>query len=265
MTPSTLLAHCDSGLLWPGGDAGPAAADLATAYQAALAVRDLRIARGERPVGYKVGFTNRGIWDRYNVAAPIWGTVWDHTLASCDGEAEVSLTGCCQPRLEPEVVFRLRAAPSAAPALDELFDCIDWMAPGIEVVQSHLPGWKFTAPDTVADGGLHARLVVGPRLDIRAVAGSAQSLEAQLVSASVSLRRGSLEVECGQGANVLEGPLHALQYFVEELHRCHGAPSLDAGQIVTTGTWTDAWPVAAGETWTAQFGTPLQPLSVRFT
>ena len=36
-------------------------------------IRRLRIARGERPLGYKIGFTNRGIWDRYGVHAPIWG------------------------------------------------------------------------------------------------------------------------------------------------------------------------------------------------
>jgi 2-oxo-3-hexenedioate decarboxylase len=37
------------------------------------------------------------------------------------------------------------------------------------------------------------------------------------------------------------------------------------GDVVTTGTWTDAWPVAAGEQWQAAFGSPLPELSVDFT
>ena len=66
-----------------------------------------RIARGEKPLGYKIGFTNRSIWDRYGVHQPIWGPVWDTTLSFCDGEAQLSLAGTCQPRLEPEAVFEV--------------------------------------------------------------------------------------------------------------------------------------------------------------
>ena len=59
-------------------------------------------------------------------------------------------------------------------------------------------------------------------------------------------------------------PLHALAHFVKELRACPGAADLKAGDIVTTGTWTDAWPVASGQVWTARFSNPLEPLKVRF-
>ena len=61
-----------------------------------------------------------------------------------------------------------------------------------------------------------------------------------------------------------DGPLHALAHFVKELRACPGAADLKAGDIVTTGTWTDAWPVASGQVWTARFSNPLEPLKVRF-
>jgi len=32
-------------------------------------------------------------------------------------------------------------------------------------------------------------------------------------------------------------------------------PPLAPGEIVTTGTITDAWPVAKGQTWTSDYGT----------
>ncbi|NBO20261.1 MAG: hydratase, partial [Proteobacteria bacterium] len=43
-------------------------------------MRALRLARGERGRGFKLGFTNRSIWPIYGVYAPIWGTVYDSTL-----------------------------------------------------------------------------------------------------------------------------------------------------------------------------------------
>lgn len=260
MTPRTLLAHIDDGTPWPATDHPPS--DLAAAYRDALALRALRIARGEQPVGYKVGFTNRTIWDRYQVFAPIWGTVWNTTLSHCDGHGRVVLERLCQPRLEPEVVFGLRASPPADATLEQLFGCLDWLAPGFEIVQSHAVGWRFTAAQTVMDGGLHGRLLVGPRVAVTTVAADASALDARLAAAQVRLHRGQALVEQGCGAHVLDGPLHALRHFVLELQHCPGAPALRAGDVVTTGTWTDAWPIAAGEHWRAVFDAPLSTLEL---
>lgn len=260
LSPEVLLHHQDQGTLWPQG-CGVA---LAQAYQLALRVRALRQARGEVPRGYKVGFTNPRIWARYRVQAPIWGTVWDSTLQVCDGQAEWVLRSACQPRLEPEAVFGLRCTPPPQASLAQLYDCLDWVAPGLELVQSHLPDWVFQAADTVADGGLHAQLLVGPRVPVAAVAPTAEALEQRLAQATVCLSCDGREVERGEGRHVLGGPLHALHHFLQALRDCPGAPDLQAGDVVTTGTWTDAWPVQAGQVWQAQFDTPLSPLKVTF-
>ena len=269
MTPEQLLRHSDNGQLWPATQ--PPLTDLPAAYASALAVRALRQSRGERPRGYKIGFTNRRIWPIYQVFAPIWGTVWDSTLTLCDDHASLDLGRLSQPRIEPEAVFGFKATPQpvaagAAPgdAVQAIFDALDWVAPGFEIVQSHRPGWKFSAPDTVADGGLHARLVVGRRTPIADLAPNAPALHALLAQATLDLHRDGQRVEQGSGANVLDGPLKALAHFVAELRACPGAPALLAGDVVTTGTWTDAWPVLPGQTWTAAFSAPLQPLTVRF-
>ncbi|CAN7620338.1 hydratase [Acidovorax sp. LjRoot66] len=265
MTPETLLAHYDSGALWPASGAASANGDVPGAYQTALAVRALRQARGEVPRGYKIGFTNRNIWAHYNVFGPIWGTVWSTTLAFCGGDGSVSLDHCAQPRIEPEAVLGLRATPAPDASLDDLFDAIDWVAPGFEIVQSHQPDWKFNAAQTVADSALHARLLVGPQRPVREFASSAAELDQHLAAARVTLLRDGELVEQGKGANVLEGPLSALHYFLKELRACPGAPDLMPGDVVTTGTWTNAWPVQAGQRWSADFDAPLSRLSVTFT
>jgi len=261
MTPETILAHLDEGSLWPQGSG----LDLPTAYERALSVRQLRIVRGEKPLGYKVGFTNRTIWERYQVFAPIWGPVWNTTVAHCDGAGTVSLAHTSQPRLEPEAVFGMAATPPAGASLGELLACVEWVAPGFEVVQSHRPGWIFTAADTVADSALHARLLIGPKLATAQVGRSAQEFDGRLAASRVTLRHGGKTVDQGIGANVLDGPLHALHYFLRALRDCPGATDVQPGDVITTGTWTDAWPVKPGEQWSAEFDAPLGRLQITFT
>lgn len=259
-SPQALLAHCDAGSLWPA----PCGLGLAQAYQRALQVRALRIARGELPRGYKIGFTNRGIWQRYQVFAPIWGTVWNSTLQLSEGAGEVNLAHMCQPRIEPEAVLGMACTPPPNATLDDLFACLDWVAPGFEVVQSHLPDWKFAAADTVLDGGLHAHLLVGPRVPVRSLARNATEFEALLASSQVRLACKGQERDAGQGANVLDGPLHALQHFLQALRSTPNATDLIAGDAISTGTWTDAWPVQPGERWAADFSAALPRLEVVF-
>ena len=264
VTPQETLGHYDDGRQWPVAPSQNAAFGMEQAYGSALAVRELRISRGETPRGFKIGFTNRNIWQRYGVFGPIWGTVYESTLSFCDGQGTVSLKSTCQPRLEPEAVFGMKATPPAYASQDDLFHSLEWVAPGFEVVQSHLQDWKFQAADTVADGGLHARQLVGRKVPIGQIASSATQFNEVFGRANVNLMKGEQILESGCGANVLDGPLMALQHFLKELRACSGAPDLLPGDVVTTGTWTDAWPVLPDEQWTADFGAPLSRLQIDF-
>ena len=86
------------------------------AYQVTAAVRAKREARGERPIGRKIGFTNRTIWAEYGVYAPIWGYVYDRTVRDLTGKPlEVSLNGLAEPRDRArDRVWPWRACPSLA-------------------------------------------------------------------------------------------------------------------------------------------------------
>ena len=260
MNATSLLSHYDTAQLWPA----PTAFAITAAYSEALKVRSMRIARGEQPRGYKIGFTNRSIWPRYNATAPIWGTVYETTLSYSQGSSTISLKGISQPRIEPEAVLTLRATPPANCTLEQLFDCVESVAPGFEIVQSHLKDWKFALPDAVADGSLHAKLVVGQQTPVRSLAKSADEFCKLLAACKVSLHCDGAHKDAGAGANVLGDPLSALHYFVHEIQACPGAPALHGGDVITTGTWTDAYPVSAEQTWLAQFDAPLSQLTLSF-
>jgi 2-oxo-3-hexenedioate decarboxylase len=254
MNAQELLKHYDSGACWPQSPSISPDYLPADAYRDALAVRSLRTARGEIPKGYKIGFTNRSIWDLYNVYTPMWGTIWDTTLAGV-GElgTQLSLAHICQPRIEPEIVFGFKSTPKLDASTEDLYESIDWIAPGFEIVQSHKAEWKFTAVETILDSGLHARLGVGKRFPIKSVSSSGKNLIELLSNSQARLFKGDECVDSGPGSNVLDSPLQALHYFLKELRACPGATDIQPGDIVTTGTWTDAWPIHPGESWTVEF------------
>ncbi len=55
--------------------------DADAAYQVSAEILRRRRARGETPIGRKVGFTNRTIWAEYGVFTPMWACVYDSTVA----------------------------------------------------------------------------------------------------------------------------------------------------------------------------------------
>ena len=135
------------------------------------------------------------------------------------------------------------------------------MAHGFEFVQSIFPAWRFQAADCVADGGLHGRLFVGPR---RKLSGhGARHARGRPFRADDQAQPERRTGGHGLGANVLDGPIQALAHLVEVLGRDRLNPPLRAGEIVTTGTLTRAFPVMPGERWSTEIeGFDLPGLSV---
>lgn len=239
--------------------------DVAAAYEVLRLVEERRRAQGWRPIGRKIGFTNRTIWERYGVFEPIWAHMWEHTVVFAESSrASLELGSFVEPRIEPEVVFKLRAPPAGRDDPPDVLECVEWIAPGFEIVQSHFPGWKFAAADCTAAFGLHGALIVGEPL---AVGDSNRgTLAASLPAARVTLSRDGAVIDRGLGENVLGSPVLALVHLAKVLSRQPQFPALGAGEIVTTGTITDAWPVAPGETWTSDYGElGLDGLTVVFT
>src|SRR5215217_9253308 len=191
--------------------------DLEGAYHVTAAVRRMRESRGETPLGRKIGFTNRTIWDEYQIGAPMWGYIYDRTVHDlADVGPAVSLAGLAEPRIEPEIAFGLAAAPELGMDERALLGCVDWVAHGFELVQSIFPRWEFTLPDTVAAYGLHGMLLIGPR---HSIAASVDDWARTLSAFPIDLRRDGQVVDHGLASNVLGGPVSALRHLVAVLAR----------------------------------------------
>jgi len=234
---------------------------LSDAYRVTPMLRSAFETRGERITGRKIGFTNTRMWKAYGVDAPIWGYATNRTTHDLARVAVLSAADFLEPRIEPEIMFGLKAAPSTGMTDDALLDCIDWLALGYEIVQSIYPGWKFAAADVVAANGVHGCLLVGNRHPI--APRKAQWLQ-ELATFEVALHCDGMS-QRGSGALVLGSPLNALRHLVGLLADDPYNPPLRTGEIISTGTLTLAMPVEAGQTWTTKAsGISLEDISVRF-
>ena len=184
-------------------------------------------------------------------------------LADTADTPTCSLRGFVNPKIEPEIVFHLHSAPPPGADALAVLACIDWVAHGFEMVQSHYPGWKFQAPDAIADWGMHGALLVGKR---QAVDTMGADLQDALAAFTLALSCDGQLTETGKGANVLGNPLAAVVHLMQVLASQSPHQPLQANEIITTGTVTSAYSVQPGQTWhTALQGIALPGLSVTFT
>jgi len=239
----------------------PSDLSLEDAYDVAFEIFRMRLGAGLRLAGRKIGMTNPRMWAQYAIAGPLWGYVYNRSLRTEGTDIAYPLAGLLEPKIEPEIVFGLRAVPSPGAAHEELLACIDWIAHGFEIVHSHVPGWGFTAAQAVADFGLHASLLVGTRVPVVRMRDPLRALR----EFRVSLYCNDEERDHGTGASVLDSPLNALDFLVKALAEAPQYPPLQPWEVITTGTLTSALPVARGETWHTRIqGIELDGMRVRF-
>ena len=255
---ASLAGHCQI----PTFSSRPGGLALVQAYRVTPLLRAAFEARGEKITGRKIGFTNREMWKVYGVQSPIWGYATNRTTYELASTKVMPVKDFTEPRIEPEIMFGLKAAPF--PGMNEaaLLDCIEWVTLGYEIVQSIFPDWKFAAADTVAANGVHGALMIGPR---HAIARRKTEWQRELATFGVELYCNGNLSQRGGGALVLDSPLLALRHLIELLANDPYNPPLRAGEVVSTGTLTLAMPVSAGEIWTTKVtGIPLEEISLCF-
>ena len=150
------------------------------------------------------------------------------------------------------IVFRISQSPNALMTDMELLKCVGGITHGFEIVHSIFPGWRFSGVDTTAACALHGCLMLGQWHDLDATEqdeGQGANLLEELAGLEVELYRNDSLVDCGRGSDVLGSPLKALRHLVQLLDADEWNEKLKAGEVVTTGTLTRAWPISKGEKW----------------
>lgn len=239
--------------------------DLDTGYAVEAELTRIRRAAGRRTVGRKIGLANRAVWRAMQMKTLVWASMYDDTVhQATGGEAALSVARMRAPRLEPEIVVKLRTPLRPGVDAAGVLDAVEWYAFAFEVVDCPFPDWKFTPGDFMASLGLHAALIVGEPRPVRREA--IPQLVDQLASFTVRLSKNGEVLQEGGGKNVLDSPVLCLMEFASAVPAQAGAEPLGAGELISTGSLTVAPPIAAGERWSvvAQ-GLDVPALSLRLT
>ena len=273
--------------------------DLPTAYAVERELVRMRRAAGRQSVGVKVGYANKALWRALKLETLVWAHMYDDTVRYAHGNAAaLSLARMISPRIEPEIVFKMKAPlgagiTEAAAALE----AVEWLALGFEIIDCPYADWKYQPADFVAAYGLHAALIVGEphpvtqaniselaeqlptfkvRLSRHRMSERAAASEPRERSAPAERRAreraGESEGQSpsdeidGSGRNSLRSPALCLAELASAMAKQEGAEPLAAGDLVSSGTLTDSTPIQPGATWTASVeGIALSTLALTLT
>ena len=239
--------------------------DLDTAYEVEAALKKFREAAGHRAVGRKVGYASKAMWRILKLETLVWAHMYDDTVRHSDrNSATLSVAHPRSLKIEPEIVFGLRepanmeGAPDAAAALMRT----EWLAIGFEIIDCPFSEWKFQPSDFVASFGLHAALVIGEKIPVRAE--FIPTLVDELSRVKVRVSRNGAFAEEGSGRNALKNPASCLAELSTAIARRFPDHPLSAGEIVSSGTLTAGHAAGAGDEWTVDVeGISLPSLSLR--
>jgi 2-oxo-3-hexenedioate decarboxylase len=237
--------------------------DLAAAYAVESKLTARRRAAGRRTVGRKVGFANKAMWRILKLDTLVWAHMYDDTVREVPSSSSTHpVAERIAPRIEPEIVFKLKTAvPAGSADAAAVLANVEWMALGFEINDCVFPAWKFTPADFVAAYGLHRALLVGAPHAL--VAEEIPALVDALAGFKLRLLKNDELVEEGSGRASLRSPALCLGELASAIAKVPGAEPLAAGEIVSTGTLTSAQPIAPGERWHAAVeGLPLPALTI---
>jgi len=213
---------------------------LSDAYRTALEIKDIRENKKEKALGIKIGFTNKTIWEKYSVNAPIFGFMYSSTVLS--NKQSFSPEKFLEPKFEPEIFFRLSKRPHSEMSDIDLISCCESFGIGVELVQSIYKGWTFKLPDTVAGFGLHGQYKILEEMGIPSDENNRDVIINKLKNFNLTLRKNSNILEKGKSKNILEeSPLSALRSYVEFCEK--NLDWLVLNGPITTGTITDAYDI----------------------
>jgi len=223
---------------------------LSDAYKTALEIKQIREnKKKEKASGIKVGFTNKTIWDKYSVNAPIFGLMYSSTIL--DNEQLFSPEKFLEPKLEPEIFFSLSKKPHSEMSDIELLSCCKSFGIGVELVQSIYKGWTFTLPDTVAGFGLHGQYKILQEIAIPSDENLRLKIINELRNFNLILTKNNTILEQGSSKNILgESPLVALRSYVEFCEK--NSEWLILNGPITTGTITDAYDISEADVFSCE-------------
>ena len=212
-----------------------------------LADRRARLERGDRPVGWKIGFGSPSAMEHLRISAPLVGFLTERCLLPSDELCPLS--GWTRPRFEPEVAVYLSHDVPGGSTRSEVEAAIGGLGPAIELVDVHPPTEDVEA--ILAVNVFQRRLALGPARRGASLAGVTGRV---LVDGQ--------EVERTDDPQALPGELVGLVGLVADVLDASGE-RLRAGECVITGSVMPPMDIRSGTAVLFELG-PIGTVEVAF-
>ncbi|HET9910942.1 MAG TPA: fumarylacetoacetate hydrolase family protein [Anaerolineales bacterium] len=210
-----------------------------TAYAIQQCWTNMRLERGEKIVGRKIGLTSKAIQQQLGVSEPDYGTLWQSSFYPAENEQVTIPAGdFLQPRIEGEIAF-LIGKPLREPGItpEQVLDATEACAMGIEVVASRIADWKIKLVDTIADNASYGGFTLGPW--------DKQMRNTDLGDLVMTIHHNGVLAAEGVGSAALGHPAISTAWLANKL--LEFGVSLEPGDIVISGGITKMLPVKAGD------------------
>ena len=217
-------------------------------------VKKLQPALG-KPVGYKVGLVARESQQRFGLDAPVRGVLLEKMLLP--NHAEVPADFAVRPLLEADLIVVVKdKGINEAQSIVEVAEHLKEVVAFIELPDSFLPTNPPPSGAMLVAGNVGARLgVLGQRLPVKGTADFVQALADMKVTI---IDQAGAELGRGEGRAILDHPLNAVLWLIEELHR--SGERLKAGDLLSLGS-IKAVPAPSGKAVTVRYqGLPGGPI-----
>ena len=212
---------------------------LADAYAVQSEWTAMRVARGEKVMGRKIGLTAKAVQEQLGVDQPDYGTLWQSSFYEAkNGQVTVPATDFISPRIEGEVAFLIGKKldrPGITPA--DIIAATEACALGVEIVDSRIADWKIKFFDTIADNASYGGFTLGPW--------DRKLRDADLAAIGMTISQNDIPVAEGTGAAVLGGPAISCAWLANKL--LEFGVSLNPGDVVISGALMKMIPFQAGD------------------
>ena len=232
--------------------------DMADAHAVQDAWIAMKLARGARIRGRKIGLTSRAMQRAMNIDEPDYGTLLDDMFF--DDAAEIETASFLDPRVEVEISFVLKDSLQGTDVtVDEVLAASEAVYPSLELIAARSyrldpeTGRTRSVVDTIADNAASAGVVLGRK-------GFGPAAVDLPWAGGVLYRNGEVE-ETGLAAAVMGHPAHGVCWLARRF-AAHGI-ALKPGDVILSGSFTQPVPARAGDEFLADFG-PLGRIGCNF-
>ena len=198
-------------------------------YRIQLGLIARRVAAGERQIGWKVGLTAKAIQQQFGFHEPVFGCVLETTPSGHVFPARSLI----QPGFECELCMRLAHDLPPGADLAAARAAVGEVYPALEIIETRGPATQI--PLMLADNAQQKTCVLGAPVALPEV----------LETILCTVRINGATAATGTGDAVLGNPLNSLVWLAGKLPD-YGR-SLQAGEVVMTGSFTRQFPIAAGD------------------